>query len=98
MGIEKLTSRIERTPGVLGGKARIAGRRISVQHIAALHDRGGWNADEIASEYDLTLAEVYAALSYYFEHREEIDATAAEDEEFVETLKSQCLPRLRARE
>ena len=98
MGVERLTSRIERTPGVLGGKARIAGRRISVQHIAALHDRGGWGADQIASEYDLTLAEVYAALSYYFEHREEIDDAAAEDETFVETLKSQCLPRLRASE
>ena len=98
MSVEKLTSRIERTPGVLGGRAHIAGRRISVQHIAALHDRGGWSADEIASEYDLTLAEVYAALSYYFENREEIDAAAAEDEAFVETLKSQCLPRLRTSE
>ncbi len=98
MSVEKLTSRIERTSSVLGGKPRIAGRRISVQHIAALHDRGGWSADEIGAEYDLSLAEVYAALSYYFEHREEIDASAAEDEAFVETLKAQCLPRLRAAE
>jgi hypothetical protein len=33
----------------------------------------GRSADEIATEYDLTLADVYAALAYYFDHREEID-------------------------
>ena len=95
MGTTDPISHIEQTPGVLGGKPRIAGRRIAVQHVAALHDRGGWSADKIAAEYDLTLAEVYSALAYYFEHREEIDAVAAQDEEFVKTLKEQCVPRLR---
>jgi uncharacterized protein (DUF433 family) len=98
MGTSDPIPHIEQTPGVLGGRPRIAGRRISVQHIAALHDRGGWSADEIAAEYELTLAEVYSALAYYFEHREEIDAAAALDEAFVKTLKDQCIPRLRAAE
>jgi uncharacterized protein (DUF433 family) len=98
MGATDPSPRIEQTPGVLGGKPRIAGRRISVQHVVALHDRGGWSSDEIASEYDLTLADVYSALAYYFEHREEIDAATAQDEEFVKTLKDECVPRLRAAE
>lgn len=98
MGATDPISHIAQTPGVLGGKPHIAGRRISVQHVAALHDRGGWSADEIAAEYELTLAEVYSALAYYFEHREEIDAATAQDEAFVKTLRDKCLPRLRAAE
>ena len=44
-----------------------------VHDIAIWHERLGRSADEIATEYDLTLADVYAALAYYFDHREEID-------------------------
>jgi len=95
MGTDKLNAHIETSPDVLGGKPRITGRRISVQHIVALHDRGDWTADEIASEYDLSLAAVYAALAYYFDHRAAIDAAIAADDEFIETLRSQCLTRLR---
>jgi uncharacterized protein (DUF433 family) len=58
-----LDDHIEITPGVAGGKLRIAGRRITVQNIAIWHERMGTSADEIATEYDLTLAGVYAALA-----------------------------------
>lgn len=68
-----LDQRIESRPGVLGGKPCIAGRRIAVEHIAIWHERQGRSADEIAGEYDLELADVYAALAYYFAHREDID-------------------------
>jgi uncharacterized protein (DUF433 family) len=68
-----LDQRIESRPGVLGGKPCIAGRRIAVEHIAVWHERHGRSADEIAGEYDLELADVYAALAYYFAHREDID-------------------------
>ena len=86
MSERSLDSHIEITPGVLGGKPRIAGRRISVAHIATLHDRLGQSADEIAVEFDLTLADVYAALAYYFDHREEIDAQSARGEQLIEEL------------
>ncbi|MBN2579284.1 MAG: DUF433 domain-containing protein [Pirellulales bacterium] len=78
---------IEITPGVAGGKPRIAGHRITVQNIAIWHERLGRSADEIAVEYDLSLTEIYAALAYYFSHREEIDRTIAESESFVEEMK-----------
>jgi uncharacterized protein (DUF433 family) len=77
---------IEITPGVAGGKPRIAGRRITVQNIAIWHERMGKSADEIAAEYDLTLADVYAALAYYFDHRAETDESVREGEAFVEAL------------
>jgi uncharacterized protein (DUF433 family) len=73
METKTLDAHIEITPGIAGGKPRIAGHRITVQHIAIWHERLGKSADEIATDYDLTLADVYAALAYYFDHRAEID-------------------------
>lgn len=71
---------IVRTPGTCGGRPRIAGHRIRVQDIVQLHEREGRSADEIVSDFpDLTLAEVYAALSYYFDHRDEIEDQIQQD-------------------
>jgi len=69
------------------GKPRIAGHRNTVQNIAIWHDRLGWSVDEIPSEYDLDLADIYAALAYYFAHREEIDQSIREREAFVKELR-----------
>jgi uncharacterized protein (DUF433 family) len=52
---------IEITPGVRGGKPRIVGRRISVSDIVIMHLKLGQSVDEIATEYDLRLADVYSA-------------------------------------
>jgi uncharacterized protein (DUF433 family) len=48
----------------VGGKLRIAGHRITVQNIVIWHERLGLSADEIATEYGLSLADLYAALAY----------------------------------
>jgi uncharacterized protein (DUF433 family) len=72
------------TPAVCGGKPRIAGRRITVEQIAVWHDQMGRSADEIASEYNLELADVYAALAYYFDHRKEIDKSIEDSTKWVE--------------
>jgi len=92
-----LTPHIEITPGIAGGKARIAGRRITVQNIAIWHERLGMSVDEISVEYDLSIAEVYAALAWYFDHREEIDAAIEAGEEFVAALREKTPSRLRER-
>ena len=84
-----LDQRIERTEGICGGKPRIAGHRITVQDVAVWHERSGWSVDRIASEYDLSLADVYAALAYYFAHREQIDQSIEESRAFVEETKEQ---------
>jgi uncharacterized protein (DUF433 family) len=83
-----MSARIESTPGVMGGKPRVAGRRITVQDIATWCVRLGRSVDEVATEYDLTLADVHAALAYYFDHRSEIDRTIAEGRLFAEGLKA----------
>ncbi len=78
---------IEITPGVAGGKPRIAGRRIKVQQVAVWHDRMGMMPDEIADEYGLGLADIHAALAYYFDHREAIDQAIRDDDAFADALR-----------
>lgn len=87
MTVPVLDHHIEITPGVAGGKPRIAGRRITVQNIVIWHEHMGKSADEISAEYDLTLADVYAALAYYFDHRDEIDSSIKGGEAFVEEAR-----------
>lgn len=87
MTTKTLDQHIEITPGICGGKPRIAGHRISVHNIAIWHERMGKSADEIAAEYELTLADVYAALAYYFDHRAEIDQSIDEGNAFADALR-----------
>jgi uncharacterized protein (DUF433 family) len=95
MTTQSLDRHIVATPGTLGGKPRIAGRRISVEHIAIWHDRLGKGVDEICAEYDLSLAEVHAALAYYYDHRVEIDRHISETDAFVKALRA-SLPSILA--
>lgn len=71
------THYIERRPEIQGGDACIAGTRIPVWVLAAMHKQGD-TAEEILEAYpNLTAAQVHAALSYYYDHRAEIDAVIA---------------------
>jgi uncharacterized protein (DUF433 family) len=92
-----LTQHIAITPGVAGGKPRIDGHRITVQNIVIWHERMGMSADEIATEYGLKLADVFAALAYYYDHREEIDDSIRADEAFVAELRQQTPSALKGR-
>jgi uncharacterized protein (DUF433 family) len=85
-----ISDHIEITPGVCGGKARIAGHRIRVQDVVVWHEQMGMSVDEIASLYpQLTLGDVYAALAYYHDHREEIRRQMWEGEELAARLRAQ---------
>ena len=87
MVVKTIGEHIEITPGVAGGKPRIIGRRIKVEDIVLWHERLGRSADEIATEYDLSLADIHAALTYYFDHREAIDREIADGQAFAEGLR-----------
>lgn len=95
--MDTVSGHIEITPGVAGGKPRIAGHRITVQDIVVWHERLGLSADEIATEYGLSLADVYAALTYYYDHREEIDRAIRTDETSIAEQRSRIPSKLRAR-
>lgn len=84
-----LGGRIVSTPGVRGGKPRIAGHRITVEDVAIWHERLGMSPDEIVSEYPtITLSDVHATLAYYYDHRGEIDRAIRQGEEWVETFRA----------
>lgn len=54
--------------------------RTRVAMIVADYLWRGWSAEEIVRQYSyLSLAEVHAALAYYFDHRDEIESELAEE-------------------
>ncbi len=86
---------IVRTPGVYGGLPRIEGHRIAVHDIAE-YIQQGYTADRIVSEVypHLSLAQVAAAIHYYYEHQEEVDREIAEDIAEVKRLAQENMSPL----
>jgi uncharacterized protein (DUF433 family) len=77
-----ISAHITKTPGVCGGRACIAGHRVRVSDVVVWHERRGYSPDEIVEFFPgITLADVHAALAYYFDNRAEIEDEfrAAED-------------------
>ncbi len=83
-----ISQHIEITSGICGGKPRIAGHRIKVQDIVIWHERMGMSPDEIIYHHPtITLADVYAALTYYHDNREEIRRQIEAGETFAKQLQ-----------
>jgi uncharacterized protein (DUF433 family) len=79
---------ITKTPGVCGGKACIAGRRIRVMDVVVWHEMRGMCPEEIVHNFPgITLADVHAALAYYFDNRAEIEADSRHEREAAESFK-----------
>ena len=80
---------VEKTPGICGGKACIAGHRIRVADVVAWHEKRGYCPEEIVEMFPgLTLADVHAALTYYFDNPQEIEADLRTSAEWAEWLKA----------
>ena len=80
-----IASHVVSTPNRCDGRPRIAGTRIRVQDLVSDHEVHGLSPKEIAREYpQITLAQVHAALAYYYDHRDEIRAQMRADEQFVQ--------------
>ena len=80
---------ITKTPGICGGRACIAGHRVRVLDIVAWHETRGQSPDQIVNLFPgITLADVYAAMAYYFDNREEIDAEFRHEDVWANRLKS----------
>lgn len=79
---------IEIVDGAGGPKARIVGSRIRVQDIVIWHEKLGEPVDVILDQFPgLTAADVYAALAYYWDHRDEIEQKIADSRTFVEKMR-----------
>ena len=86
---------IESQPSVCGGKPCVVGTRVRVQDVFVWHELQGQSADEIVSRFtQLTMADVDAALSYYWDHRDEIQHEMQAESDLVTRLRQQSVSPL----
>jgi uncharacterized protein (DUF433 family) len=81
---------LEITPDICGGKPHISGTRLSVHFLARFVNNPDWTAETLADAYGLSPAQVYAAWSYYYDNKDEID-----DELRHEDMEINALPNFR---
>lgn len=87
--MESITSKhIESDPAKCGGKPVIFGTRIRVWDIYVASELEGLSPDDIVAQYpSISLADVHAALAYYWDHREAIDEQMRLADEHIDRLK-----------
>jgi uncharacterized protein (DUF433 family) len=86
---------IVRTPGTCAGLPRIEGTRISVNVIVREVVRGRLAPEEVLMRHKhLTLAQIHAALAFYFDNKAEEDASLKDGERLVKRLRAQFPSRL----
>jgi uncharacterized protein (DUF433 family) len=93
-------SHITKRSGVRGGKACIDQTRICVNNVVFLHKEGKSPEQILVAYPDLNLAQVHAALTYYYDHPAEIDAELADEEgwdERYERRRAEALAERNAR-
>jgi uncharacterized protein (DUF433 family) len=74
------------------GRAVVAGTRFKVSMLI-VDTRQGMTPEKIVEQFQpLTLAQVYSALSYYHDHRDEIDAEITQSQRYAETMRQQAGP------
>ena len=64
---------IVETKGVMGGQPRIEGHRISVLQIYEWINEEGMSPETVSSEFDVDLADIHLALSYYYDNVDEME-------------------------
>jgi uncharacterized protein (DUF433 family) len=81
---------ISRRPDIRGGRPCIAGTGVSVRRIAQWHNMGQI-PEEIVQTFGghLSLAQVHAALAYYYANQLEIDADLQAEDFAAEALERQ---------
>jgi uncharacterized protein (DUF433 family) len=74
-------------PDVRRGRPVIVGTGLRVQDVAAAYRLRAETPNEIATHYGISLAEVHAALAYYFQHQAKIDQQIEDDLKFAQSAK-----------
>ncbi|MBX3012749.1 MAG: DUF433 domain-containing protein [Caldilineaceae bacterium] len=76
-------------PTVRGGQPCIAGTGLRVADVVIAQLFHRRSPDEIAGDYEISLAQVYAALSYYFQHKDRLDGVIRQQFKTARLLKEQ---------
>jgi uncharacterized protein (DUF433 family) len=84
-----ISEHIVSTKDTCGGAPRITGSRIRVKDVVIWHIHKGMSPDEIITKWPhLTHAGVHAALAYYYDRKDEIEAEIETDEACYEEMKA----------
>ena len=87
---------IVKIDGVCGGQAIIEGSRIAVWHIVEYYYKLGMSVEDIVMDWNyLTPAQVFSALAYYHDNREEVDTVRQQNtyEHWVKAYSHAALQR-----
>lgn len=76
---------------ILDGEPRIEGTRIGVRHVAARVVDHGQSPAHVADQLDCSLAAVYEALSYYYDHIDEIQPIERETDAAFRRVREAAL-------
>jgi uncharacterized protein (DUF433 family) len=80
------------------GRAWVDDTNVKVIEIVLDHLAYGWNADAIHENHpNLSLAQVYAALAWYYDHQTEMDAEIEQQEARVRETRAGAAPSSLAR-
>jgi len=84
----EIGSLISRRPDIRGGRPCIAGTGVSVRRIAQWHNMGRI-PEEIVETFGghLSLAQIHAALAYYYANQPEIDTELEAEDREAEALE-----------
>ena len=89
----EIGSLISRSPGIKGGTPHVAGTGVTVRTIVRWH-RSGLLPEDIAARIGhLSLAQVHAALAFYYANQEAMDREMAEEETESDKIEREHLAR-----
>jgi uncharacterized protein (DUF433 family) len=72
------------------GVPRIKRSRLKVVQIAEDLVKAGWDGQQIHENYPwISLPQIYSALAYYFEHKEQIDAEIERREQYDKAMRAE---------
>jgi uncharacterized protein (DUF433 family) len=92
-GADGTMPQIVRTDDVLGGDPRIEDHRIGVYHVYQRYVEGDETPEAIATSYDISVAEVHAALAYAFSDPEEMREIEARNQvRYEESAGNRVVP------
>src|SRR2546427_8162884 len=93
-----MIARVETAPHIRldeQGRPWIDDTNVKVIEVVLDHLGYGWNAETIQENHPhLSLAQVYAALAWYYDHQTEMDAEIARQDERVQALRDAAAPSL----
>jgi len=80
---------ITKNKDICEGVPILAGTRVRVSDIAGVYDFQGMTPEQIAEEFSLSVADVFSALTYYYEHLEDIRQEIQSRKAFFEKVRTE---------